>query len=218
MQIGVIFDWDGVVIDSSRMHEESWDRLAEEVGKPLPAGHFKAGFGRKNQYIIPNILQWTHDDAEIERLGQRKEELYREILRETGLETLPGVRELLDSLREHAIPCAVGSSTPRKNLDTSFALLGLADYFTAVISADNVSHGKPHPEVFLKAAEALGIPPAQCVVIEDAHVGIEAALAGGMKVVGVATTHPIDSLEGAHHRVHRLTEITYGDLLALFKR
>lgn len=218
MDIGAIFDWDGVVIDSSSAHEQSWERLAEEENLPLFDGHFKEGFGRKNVFIIPHILKWCDVSAheEIARLGDRKEALYREILKESGIEALPGVTELLKNFKAAGIPCAVGSSTSRLNLDTVIGMLGFGDYFQEIVSADDVTQGKPHPEVFLKAAEKLNRSPECCLVFEDAHVGIEAGLAGGMKVVGVATTHPIETLDRAHLRVNRLTDVTLDELKALF--
>src|SRR5271166_5933683 len=191
---GAVFDWDGVIIDSSRQHEESWDRLAAEIGKPLPEGHFKAGFGRKNEFIIPNILKWTDDPAKVRELSLRKEALYREIIVERGLEPLPGVRTWLDRLAAAAVPCAVGSSTHRKNIEVSLDVLGLHGFFSEIVSSEDVSHGKPDPEVFLKAAGKIGMPPGKCVVFEDAHVGIEAAHRAGMKVIAVATTNPLAEL------------------------
>src|ERR1700678_3234443 len=113
--MGAIFDWDGVIIDSSAAHEESWERLAREERRRLPPGHFKAGFGRKNEYIIPNILGWPGDPPEVRRLGRRKEQWYREVVRERGIDPLPGVREFLAALQAAAVPCAIGSSTEREN-------------------------------------------------------------------------------------------------------
>lgn len=205
---GVIFDWDGVVIDSSAQHEKSWELLAEEIRKPLPPGHFKAGFGKKNQEIIPGLLHWSDDTAEIRRLGERKEELYRELVREQGVSVLPGARELLVALRDASIPRSVGSSTPRSNLDAIFAATGLGELFTAVVSADDVTNGKPAPDVFLLAAERLGLVPADCLVIEDAHVGIEAARRAGMKVLAVATTNPLEDLRQATAAVPSLAGVT----------
>ena len=126
---GAIFDWDGVVIDSSSAHEASWERLAKELGRPLPAGHFKVGFGRKSEYIILTLLGWTRDPVEAQRLSRRKEELYRDLIRERGIEPLPGVREFLARLRAAGVPCAIGSSTERKNIDTILALIGLGRIF-----------------------------------------------------------------------------------------
>lgn len=218
MKLGAIFDWDGVIIDSSAAHEESWDRLAAEEKRTLPEGYFKEGFGRKNAFIIPHLLNWADeaDVNEVNRLGDRKEALYREILKERGIQPLLGVRELLAELKAAEIPCVVGSSTPRENIDTVMRLAALHDCFDAVVSADDVTVGKPHPEVFLKAAACIDRVPEYCVVFEDAHVGIEAGLAGGMKVVGVATTHPRDELKGVNFSVECLTEVNVSRLKALW--
>lgn len=216
--LGVLFDWDGVIIDSSRQHEESWERLAREEGKPLPEGHFKAGFGKKNEWIIPNLIQWTKEPAEIRRLSLRKEALYRDIIVERGLQALPGVHTFLGRLRDAGVPNCIGSSTHRENITTILHVLGFEGLFGGMVTAEDVSHGKPDPEVFLKAAAKTGVAPTRCVVFEDALAGIDAGIAGGMKVVGVATTHELGVLEGKVDRVvHRLDELTVADLYALFK-
>ena len=213
--LGAIFDWDGVIVDSSSHHEESWERLAKENGFTLPEGHFKKGFGMKNEFIIPNVLNWSDRPEEIRQLSLRKEELYREILLEWGIRPLPGVTEWLGELKQRGIGCAIGSSTHRLNIDTILNMLGFKDWFKAIVTAEDVSHGKPDPEVFLKAAERLGLDPSDCVVFEDALVGIEAGHRGGMKVVAVATTHPIEALNGADLAVHRLDELSVDQIAAL---
>ena len=207
MNLGAIFDWDGVVIDSAAQHERSWEMLAQEERRPLPPDHFEQGFGKVNKFIIPNLLKWTDDAEEIRRLDLRKEELYRELLREQPITVLPGVRDLLEALQAAGIPSVVGSSTPRRNLEVAIDVLGLDGFFLDLVSADDVSRGKPDPEVFLKAAAKAGREPSRCVVFEDSLHGIEAGIAGGMKVVGVATTHTADKLTAAHRSVHRLTEV-----------
>lgn len=212
---GALFDWDGVVIDSSAAHEESWERLAREESLHLPEGHFKRGFGRKNSVIIPEILHWADSASEIQRLSDRKEALYRIIIQEKGIEALPGVRELLAFLNERGIPCVVGTSTDRLNVETIMDVLGVRESFEGIVSAEDVSRGKPDPEVFLKAAERAGREPAKCLVFEDAHHGIEAGLQGGMKVVAVATTHPLEDLGAAHMAVNRLSDLDYRAMLAL---
>jgi beta-phosphoglucomutase family hydrolase len=214
-KLGGVFDWDGVIIDSSAHHEESWERLAKETGYELPPGHFKKGFGMKNEFIIPNLLKWTSDPERVEQLSLRKEALYREIVMEWGLKPLPGVAECLNELRAHQIPCAIGSSTHRLNVETGLEMIGLKPLFQAVVTAEDVSHGKPDPEVFLVAAGRINVPPERCVVFEDAFVGIEAAHRGGMKVVAVATTNPIETLQVADIAVHRLDELTVPRLLEL---
>lgn len=214
---GAIFDWDGVVIDSSRHHEESWERLAAEEGRSLPEGHFKEGFGRKNEWIIPNLLQWPGDAAEIKRLSLRKEALYREVVVEWGIEALPGVKVWLDRLAEAGVPRVIGSSTHRENIETALKVLGLENAFQSIVSAEDVSHGKPDPEVFLVCATRLGLEPASCVVFEDAHVGVEAARRAGMRVVAVTTTHPAESLSDADRVVGRLDELEVAALQEWFR-
>jgi HAD superfamily hydrolase (TIGR01509 family) len=214
--IGVIFDWDGVIIDSSRQHEESWERLAREERKPLPAGHFKAGFGKKNEWIIPTLLQWTGDPAEVRRLSLRKEALYREIILEKGLSALPGVLPLLQGLKDARVPTCIGSSTHRENITTILGVLGFAGLFGGMVTSEDVTHGKPHPDVFLKAAAKNARLPERCIVFEDAFAGIAAARAGGMKVVGVATTHaPEELVEKVDRVVLHVGEVTVADLQAL---
>ncbi len=208
MDIGFLFDWDGVVIDSHNQHEESWDLLSAEIGQPLPEGFMKKTFGMRNQNIFPMWLpHLATDAAAITALGNRKEELYREILRRDGIEALPGVKAFLQAARQAGIPASVGSSTPRQNIDTVIEMAGLQGLFDAIVAAEDVAHGKPHPEVFLKGAEKLHRKPERCVVFEDAFVGIEAGKSGGMKVVGIATTHPIEKLTQADLALHDLVGV-----------
>jgi beta-phosphoglucomutase family hydrolase len=217
VHLGAIFDWDGVVVDSSAHHERSWEILAEEEGLSLPDDHFRRGFGQKNERIIPAILKWTDDPDEIRRLSLRKEALYRVLMRRDGLTVLPGARELLESLGQAGVPCAVGSSTHRENLDVAFEKSGLLPFFGAVVTAEDVSHGKPDPEVFLVAAERIGVEPSRCIVFEDVPAGVEAALAGGMKAVALTTTNPADALSAAHLVVPLLSAVSLDGLTSLMK-
>ena len=211
-----IFDWDGVIIDSHAQHEESWQLLFDELGRPMPETFFKATFGMRNQQIIPMCFDFVKadDHAEIARLGDRKEVLYREILKRDGIEPLPGVLALLKELKARSIPTAVGSSTPRLNIETIMAMTGLGEFFQAIASAEDVTIGKPDPQVFLKAAAKINAQPADCIVFEDAHVGIEAGKRAGMKVVAVATTHPLDSLHQADIAFQNLDGITVDRVLS----
>lgn len=217
-QIAVLFDWDGVIIDSSSPHEQSWERLAKEEKKTLPSDHFRVGFGQKNEWIIPHLLRWTavDDEAQVKRLSLRKEALYREIILEHGLKALPGVHAFLECLKANGVPSCIGSSTHRENITTILGVLGFEGLFGGMVTSEDVIHGKPHPEVFLKAAAKTGVPPSRCVVFEDALAGIQAAHAGGIKVVGVATTNSAEVLTGQVHRVvTQLDELTVADLRAL---
>lgn len=216
MTPGALFDWDGVIIDSSAQHEKSWELLAKEIGKPLPENHFIRGFGMKNQVIIPNILQWTKDADQIETWSLRKEHLYREIISKDGIRPLPGVPELLRMLAEHDVPCAVASSTHRRNVETVFDAIGMRDFFKAIVTAEDVGQGKPNPEVFLTSAARIRRKPADCVVFEDAHVGIEAGLAAGARVIAVATTNPLDDLGKAHLAVRSLADVGWPAFTGVF--
>lgn len=196
-RFAAIFDWDGVIIDSGQLHAQSWRLLASELGQPIAPDSFIRGFGMKSARIIAEIHGWAKDPAEIARLEHRKEALYREIVARSEMTPLPGVVEWLGRLGSAGVPCAVASSTHRLNIDVVLDRIGLKHSFREIISAEDVEHGKPNPEVFEKAAERLGIAAGRCVVFEDAHVGIEAGHAAGMKVVAVATTHAIEQLSAA---------------------
>lgn len=215
MNKGIIFDWDGVIIDSAAQHERAWELLSAEIGKPLPPRHFQLSFGKKNQEIIPRILNWSNDPEEIANLSARKEELYRELVREDGVKVLPGAKELLMTLRSARIPRSLGSSTPRINLDVLFSVTGLGELFDAIVCGDDVTHGKPAPDVFLLAAQRLGLASKECLVIEDAHVGIEAAHNAGMKVIAVATTHPAAELQNADAVADSLLDLDVEFLLQM---
>jgi len=220
MPIGaVIFDWDGVVIDSSSLHERSWEALASEIGKTLPADHFKRGFGKRNAVIIPEILDWSQDSAEIDRWGKRKEELYRIMGREEGIPILDGTRDFLRSLRAAGIPCVIGTSTERKNIELAFEQLDLGSFFLGAVCSEDVSKGKPNPEVFLKAATLASAEPQNCVVLEDSTHGIIAARRGGMKGLGLATTRDNKDLieVGADLVVATPSELSIGLLESLFQ-
>jgi len=211
---GAIFDWDGVIINSARHHEASWERLAKELNKPLPEGHFKRGFGMKNEVIFPELLRWTNDPEEIRILSLRKEAIYRDVVREQGVSALPGVEAWLKRLRNAEVACVIASSTHRENITTTLGVLGLKDFFAGLVTAEDVKRGKPDPEVFLTAAKRIGVEPQDGVVFEDALVGIAAAQAAGMRVVGVATTEPREKLAHATWVVDRLDELSVANLWA----
>lgn len=214
-----VFDWDGVVIDSEECHREGWERLARELGRQFPAGWWAQTFGRKNTEIISEMLNWTREPAEITQLSDRKEVFYREVVIERGVQLLPGVREWLGVLKAADIPCGIGSSTARANIELSLGLVGIASCFQAIVTAEDVTQGKPAPEVFLAVAARLGAQPKRCIVFEDALAGLEAARRASMVRVGVATTHPPEVLAPhADFVVRRLDELTVAQLAAAVAR
>lgn len=215
---GVIFDFDGVVIDSSRLHEESWQRLAEEEGELLPPNFFLNSFGMKNLFIISELLGWAKDEENILRLSHRKSALYRERVKIEGITPLPGIENFLKELKELNIPCAIGTSTPKANLELALDLLNFRHYFQAFTTAEDVQQGKPNPEVFVIAAQRIEREPKNCVVIEDAHVGIDAANRGGFRSVAVATTHPLESFaHSAQLGFSSTSDLSASKILELFK-
>jgi len=204
-----VFDWDGVVIDSSVAHERSWEVLAVAEHLTLPSDHFIRGFGKRNEFIIPEILGWSRDTAEIKRLSDKKEDLYREIARQGNVRLLPGVRELTAALGQAGIRRVIGTSTHKANLELSFELFGIGHLFDGAISSEDVTRGKPDPEVFLKACALGAGEPASSFVFEDSFSGIQAGLAGGFITVALATTHTRAQLEpmGAHRILSDLSEV-----------
>ena len=214
---GVIFDWDGVVIDSEDFHRRSWELLQAEENLTMEEGAFEISFGMRNEQIIPNVFKWAapDDTKRIQSLGDRKEWLYRDLIRAEGIEPLPGVVTLLEELAQAGVPTSVGSSTPRANIDAVMKVIGVAGKFREVVAAADVTQGKPHPEVFLTAASRLGCNPSQSVVIEDAQVGIQAGKAGGFKVLAVATTHAAEELSAADVCHRNLASVNLEALLAL---
>ncbi len=205
--LGVIFDMDGVLVDSTEAHYAAWCGLGSEIGVTCTREIFESTFGMHNRQIIPLWLEREFPDEELDRLSWRKEEIYREVAA-SSIAALPGVRELIDALsRESDFTLAVGSSGPAPNIELVLDFLGVADKFAALSTGDEVRHGKPEPEVFLIAARKLELDPRRCVVIEDAPQGVAAGIAAGAKVVAVTSTKPAEELQAAHLVIDTLSEL-----------
>ena len=192
MEFGVVFDMDGVLVLSEEAHWESWRQVAAGREVELTREVFLSTFGQVNRDCIPTMFG-SVSEPELERIAEAKERAYREIVR-ADLPLAPGLFTRLDELQRAGARLAVGSSAPPENIDLVLDVGGLREYFPVSVDGTQVRHGKPAPDVFLLAAEKLGIAPARCVVIEDAPAGIRAARAAGMRAVGVATTQPEDAL------------------------
>lgn len=186
---GVLWDLDGTLIDSSDLHYEAWAAILRELGRTLDRGQFARALGGRNDVILREQLEVSGSDEEIGRLGERKEQLYRELVRERGAPLLPGAADWLDRLRHGGWLQALATSAPWPNIDATLEPLGLRDRFDAIVSADDVGRGKPDPLVFLTAAERLGVAHARCVVVEDAPAGLEGARRAGMASIGVLSPH-----------------------------
>lgn len=202
----VIWDLDGVIIDSAEEHRKAWQRLAREEGVPMTDADFWATFGKRNDDIFA-ILWGPLSPEQVRALANRKEAYFREYIRDTAA-PLPGSMELMKGLHEAGFAQALASSTPPENIELIGEVLGLGRYLTALVSGESVPHGKPAPDIFLKAAQALGIDPSLSLVIEDAVAGVEAAHAAGMRCIAVAGTRDLPGLRAAELMVRSLTEVT----------
>jgi beta-phosphoglucomutase family hydrolase len=214
----VIWDVDGTLVDTAELHYGAWVRLAAEMGRPFSRDDFAATFGRRNPEIIRFLFRQEFSDAEVLEIGERKETYYRSAA-EQGVQLLPGVRELVDGLHARGVRQALGSSAPRGNLDLILRLTDSRQYFDAIVGMEDTQRGKPDPQVFLVAAEKLGVLPHRCVVFEDAVAGVEAAKAGGMKCVAVTFVghHPAEKLTaaGADRVVKYFSELSPDDVIGL---
>jgi beta-phosphoglucomutase len=189
MTKSVLWDLDGTLVDSEQYHWLAWrDSMAAE-GIELTHDQFLKTFGLRNDAIIP---QWIPNATpqRIEQIAVAKEQLYRRLVREGGLDPLPGARHWTERLAQDGWRQAIASSAPRENVDVVLAVIGLAACFQAIVSAEDVTLGKPDPQVFHTAAARLGSAPAQSVVVEDAPAGIEAARRAGMPSIGVRRNGP----------------------------
>ncbi|MAH17550.1 MAG: hypothetical protein CL960_03530 [Euryarchaeota archaeon] len=207
-QRGVIFDLDGVIVDSSAFHFGAWQRWARESGiaEKVDEGWFREHHGQRNDAIITATLG-PLPAAELEAHATRKERHYCKLAR-GRLAPLPGIASLVAALRRDGWRLAIGTSTPRENLELVLAEMPFSDAFAAAACGDEVPHGKPAPDVFLRAAELLGLPPERCVVVEDAPDGVAAAHAGGFACLAVATTRPRELLGAAELLLDSLAEAT----------
>jgi beta-phosphoglucomutase len=181
----VLWDMDGTLIDSQEFHWISWrDTMADE-GFALTEEQFLASFGQRNDAIITGWLGAAATAELIERIGNSKEELYRHLVRSKGISALPGVVQWVRALHQRGWVQAIASSAPRQNVEAILEALAAAGSFQGIVSAEDVSRGKPDPEVYLTAARRLGVSPGRCIVVEDAVAGIEGARRAGMRSIGV---------------------------------
>jgi beta-phosphoglucomutase family hydrolase len=205
---------DGVIADTAACHLQAWQRLWAEQGIEFTAEQFRRTFGQRTTEIIRGILGPDVPAEEVCALGERKEAYCRELLRRQ-VHVLPGVRELLAALDQAGFRQALASSAPRQNVDLILEALDIGRYFSAVVSEADVTLGKPDPQIFLLAATRLGVEPRQCLVIEDAVAGVQAAKSAGMRCLAVTTTHPGARLAAADRVVPSLAEVGVADIEAL---
>jgi len=209
----VIWDMDGVIADTGPFHFAAWRELVEGRGKHFTEADFQHSFGRRNDDILRYIFG-TLSPEEIEALGKKKEKIFRSKIK-GSISLLPGALKLLGIQRRAGFGIALASSAPIENVEFILSSLGIEEYFTCVISGGDVTKGKPDPEVFLLAAQGIGIAPGRCIVIEDAIAGVAAAKAAGMKCIAVTNSHPQEALAKADLVTDNLEKISGEDLKRL---
>jgi beta-phosphoglucomutase family hydrolase len=181
----VLWDLDGTLIDTAPLHWQAWNETLEKENFHLDYNVFLSCFGMRNDAIIPMWLGPQVIAADITRIAEAKETRFRELLDILPLSLLPGVIDWLVRLQQQGWRQAIATMAPRLNLEKMIQKAGIEQYLDAFATAEDVARGKPEPDIFLTAAARLGVPPSNCVVIEDAPAGIEAARRAGMRSIGV---------------------------------
>jgi len=212
----VIFDLDGVLVDTSRFHKQAWYELADKENFRMSDEFFSRTFGMQNYQIIPLLAGKNLTEKEIERMSLWKENRYRQYVK-GKLSLAPGAGELIEKLREDGFKTAIGTSTPRANLEFMLGEMNAEKYFDALVTGEDVNKGKPAPDTFLKAAERLNVRPVLCVVMEDAVQGVQAGKNAGMTVIAVTTTREREDLKQADLIVDSLTELSVNEFIKLLQ-
>jgi HAD superfamily hydrolase (TIGR01509 family) len=202
----VIFDMDGVIVDSEPRHERACLQVLQEIGCGDNHGmHLADYIGRSDREMWADFLKRHKPDKTLDQLLAMKRERVIDIIRREQ-PVFDGLRELIEKLSSRYL-LAVASGSERLVVQEVLALPGLQRFFPVVVSCADVSRGKPAPDIFLRAAEQLGVQPEECWVVEDSKPGVAAGIAAGMKVVAITNTHPAAELSGALHVVGTYSEI-----------
>ena len=202
----VIWDMDGVIVDSAPYHFKAWQETFQQRGVKFTEEDFKRNFGQRNDTIIRKTLGEGVSPSEVDIIASEKEKSYRRKVAQ-NIKALPGAIELMKLLTESGVKMAIASSSPMENIRLIIKGLGIEGCFQAIVWGREVAEGKPSPQVFLLAAEKLGLDPHNCLVVEDAVAGVAAAKRAGMKCLAVTNTHPATSLKEADLIVDTLVGI-----------
>jgi beta-phosphoglucomutase family hydrolase len=217
-KIAVIFDMDGVLVDNLLYHFDAWKQFSAAHAYQLTDEELTNYVnGRVSKEILEYLFKRELNPEEVHRYTEEKEELYRSLYR-PHLKPTEGLISFLENLKQHQVPIAVGTSAPATNIDFTLINAGIKDYFQTIVDARDVKKGKPAPEIYLKAARLLGMEPANCVVIEDALLGIEAAKRAGMKVIGIATTHKAEEITHTDLVIQDFHELSYERVVTLLEK
>jgi beta-phosphoglucomutase len=210
---GVIWDMDGTLIESTEYHWQSWHDAMAAENYELSYEQFHASYGQRNATIIRSYLGDDVSSKVIERISTNKERQYRSLVHEQGIELLPGVQHWLETLHQQGWKQAIATSAPRQNLETIVDVLQIRHYFAALVDGEEVDEGKPSPQPFLLAARRLDVPPERCIVVEDSSSGIEGGKRGGMRTIGVLTSHDELQADIVVSRLNQLAADTFEQLV-----
>lgn len=197
---GVIFDMDGTMVDNMMVHHRAWQKQLAALGREMSIDKIKETIHGVNEEIVEKLFGNQYSAAQRQRISQEKEQAYREIFK-NQLRLVPGLQALFDQLQEARVPLAIGTAAPPENVDFVLDNLNIRHLFGSVLHSMNVTKGKPHPEVFLRSAENLGVPIEECLVFEDSVVGAETALNAGCPVIIINTTHSPEEFRHFPHVV-----------------
>lgn len=217
MELAVIFDMDGVIVENTNFHQKAWEKFSQKYNLDFSEEKFKNDyFGKTNDQILPEMFNKELPEKEIKKLGDEKEAIYREIF-QPHLKPLKGLVPLLEELRRCSIPIGVATSAPRDNVDFVLDGLDIRKYIKTIVDDSMVVRGKPYPEIYRKSAEMLGVNPENCVVFEDSMSGTKSAFDAGAKVVAVTTTLPAEKHKLAHKIISDFNDVSLDMLEALFE-
>jgi beta-phosphoglucomutase len=203
---GVLWDMDGVIVDTGQFHFQAWLQIMPEYGIPFDWEVFRSTFGMNNVGLLAKITGGSLSPDLVTEISDRKEALFRQIIHHQ-IELLPGVKDWLQLLHQSGVSQAVASSAPQANIDFLLDELEICDYFSIVLSAEKMP-GKPDPAVFLEAAYRTGRLPGDCLVIEDSIAGVTAAKRAGCACLAVTTSNPAEALNQADWIIDRLDNLT----------
>ncbi len=210
----ILWDLDGTIVDTSACHIYTWEKALIKHGIEFDRSAFVENFGRKSASLLTALLGFEPDNDLMMKIIDEKESLFRQIAAD-WITLIPGVETWLNDAQRLNYRQAIASSAPMENINTMLEIMNLENYFDTLVSGDDLP-AKPHPDVFLLAADTLGIPPENCLVIEDAIAGVVGAQRAGMACIAVSTTHPSEELEQADLVIQDFTVPLLETLQSLF--
>lgn len=218
MNYAVIFDMDGVICHTNPYHAKAFEAFFKKYNIESSEEEFQEHmYGKHNSYIMQHFFKKPISHDELIDLEFEKEELFR-IIYKDHITPIAGYLGFLEDLKNNNFKTGVATSAPKANMDLILDALNIRSKMGSILCSENVSHHKPHPEVYLKSSENLQLDPKNCVVFEDSFSGITAGLNAGMTVVAVLSTHTKEQLPVCHAYINDYTEISAEKILELLKR